>query len=98
MQNVISPEPYLLRLSSLSSKKELAFMTIVLVLLTNHVDAFLNPKNASETNVTKHPGNLKNVRDVAPPVLNIDLRRQCQPLTFRPMPASNGPQSTSDET
>ena len=46
-----------------------------------------------------HSANLKNVRVPALPILfNIELRWQCQPLTFRPMPASNRLYSTNDAT
>ena len=68
-------------------------MAIVLVLLTDHLDAFFSQKNASETNATnKNSVKLKNARVLAPPMLsNIELQRQCQPLTFQPMPESSGP-------
>ena len=36
--------------------------------------------------------------DISRLMFRVELRRPCQPLTLRPMPASNGRQSTSDAT
>ena len=53
MENAIPPEPYMLRLCSLSWKK--AFIQgyhFGTVLLTDQLGASFDPKNASETNAT----------------------------------------------
>ena len=81
--------------STFRRKLKPTFTAICLVLLTNQFDAFFNPKNASETSATNNPSPSWEkvfLRVLAPPVsFNIELRRQRQPLTFRPTPVPNGP-------
>ena len=68
------------------------FTALLLVLLTYNFDAFFNTKNESDERV-------KNLRVLAPRIpFNDELWRQCQPLTSRPTPPSEGRSRTSDAT
>ena len=63
--------------------------------VSDQFDAFFNPKNASENNAKRYLRhilvNLKKVRVLAPPMsFSIELRRQCQPVIFQPIDASDG--------
>ena len=75
-------------------------MAILLIPLTDRsLGRLLQPEKRLRVERFKLHSNLKNARVLAPPMLfNIELRRQCPPLTFRSLPASNGPRRTSDAT
>ena len=56
---------------------------------STHSSTSKTPQETDATNNTT-PANIKNVRLLAPPMLfHYKLRRQCQPLTFRALPAPN---------
>ena len=86
--------------SAVYLKRKLKFTAIFSLPLTDQFAVFTQPENTSRDERDKqHSAKLKNVRVVAPPtLLCVELRRQSQPLTFRPMPASTGLYITSDTT
>ena len=75
-------------------RRKVTFTAIFFVLLPDQFDAF-NPKNISKSNNILYVSlhllvNLKNVRVLARPMLfNIELRGQCEPLTFPPIQTPN---------
>lgn len=79
----------------LRRKLTLMVLYFFVVLLPNHLNAFFNPKNASETNAINitppSTGQLEKLLSSRATVLfNIELRQQCQALKFPRIQASNG--------
>ena len=93
MENGISPEPNLCMVSFISYI-EAYINPNILIRVSDQVDSFFHPKNASEKNdknILRHLlVNFKNVRVLAPQMLcSIKLWGQWQPLMFPPIQASN---------
>ena len=93
-ENVVPPEPNSLNLYGICLKKAYIHSNRFFT-TARSLRRILQPEEGLRDERYKIArrhllANLKNVRVLAPPMLfNIELRRQCQPIAYRPVQASN---------